>query len=140
MLTFFCGWKRKVGVVTLVMVCVLALGWLRSFDISDQLNSSLMPNEVFQSACGGVRWYSDARSIFPNPSLASTWSVSTSEWRPLSEAGEPVCIGFHFDQYEDGSISIGIPYWSLVIPMTAVSAYLLLSKPTTPKQPEQQSI
>src|SRR5580698_5128736 len=32
---FFRGWKRKVGVVTLLMACVLTVGWMRSWTITD---------------------------------------------------------------------------------------------------------
>lgn len=34
---YFRGWKRKAGVVTLVMACVCAAGWVRSLNFSDAL-------------------------------------------------------------------------------------------------------
>jgi hypothetical protein len=30
---FFKGWKRKIGVMTLLMACMLAAGWLRSLHV-----------------------------------------------------------------------------------------------------------
>jgi len=34
---FFHGWRRKIGVVTLVMACVLMVGWVRSPETCDLL-------------------------------------------------------------------------------------------------------
>jgi hypothetical protein len=41
MWTYFRGWKRKVGVATLVMAFVFSLGWIRSYDRRDFLNLRL---------------------------------------------------------------------------------------------------
>ena len=37
MLNFFKPWRRKAGCVTLVMACVLMVGWVRSFFLNDEL-------------------------------------------------------------------------------------------------------
>ena len=43
---FFQGWRRKVGVVTLVMACVLTAGWVRSFLIRDILSINVFPQQI----------------------------------------------------------------------------------------------
>ena len=35
MLHFFKDWRRTIGCVTLAMACVFAIGWLRSFSVTD---------------------------------------------------------------------------------------------------------
>src|SRR3954462_3489874 len=37
---FFRGWRRKLGVATLVMACVFAAGWVRSLFHRDNINLS----------------------------------------------------------------------------------------------------
>jgi hypothetical protein len=48
MLTFFHGWRRKMGVATLVMACVSMAGWVRSFQSVDtfKLNAPRSIEEV----------------------------------------------------------------------------------------------
>jgi len=51
---FFYGWKRMVGVLTLVMACVFAAGWVRSLmSIQDLLT---IPNSKFRSRIGQLIW------------------------------------------------------------------------------------
>src|SRR5436305_1198495 len=35
---FFKGWRRKLGVVTLLMVCLFTCGWIRSLSLSETLH------------------------------------------------------------------------------------------------------
>ena len=51
----FRGWKRKVGVVTLVLACVFMGLWLRSFTTTnDQI--TLWVNHSLYSHNGSVSW------------------------------------------------------------------------------------
>lgn len=34
---FFRGWKRKIGVLTLLLACALTTGWMRSFYVCDDI-------------------------------------------------------------------------------------------------------
>ena len=43
MRVFFKSWRRKIGVLTLVMACVFAAGWVRSFGNYDSLGLNCRP-------------------------------------------------------------------------------------------------
>jgi len=81
---FFKGWRRKIGVVTLVLACVFAVDWMRLADYS-----------VKEGRTSDVPW--------------------------LPTVMHP---------------QLGVPYGWIVLPLTLLSGYLLLSKPrlSKPKQ------
>ena len=80
------------GVVTLVVACVLAVGWVVSYVCEDQWDAFDM-----------TRHYSI----------------------------RPIRGMIYFDVIDNGQIPFWavIPYWSIVVPLAALSAWLLLSKP-----------
>jgi len=57
MLTFFHGWRRKMGVATLLVACVLAIGWLRSIKEFDGIYAGagdfVFVASMHQSICVG---------------------------------------------------------------------------------------
>lgn len=149
MVEFFEGWKRKVGFVTLVMACALSLGWVRSLYVTDLIvpnlwtansssNGSLIHARYFFSSLtpalplwdihrtSEIRDYSD---------LFSKWILPDRvDWR-FRACGFGIC-----DIADDQGLWVRlmiIPYWSIVIPLTALSAWLLLSKPRSAKPVEK---
>ena len=99
---FFHGWRRKAGCITLLVACIFGTGWVRSFHINDQ---------------------------FPFPSQNHTTFLLF-----VSKAGR--LVGLYVAIVKRGSPNVvsedtvyDIPYWSIVIPLTLLSAYLLISKP-----------
>jgi len=44
---FFKGWRRKAGCVTLVLACVMAVGWVRSQHFSDFIKYRIAPQHWF---------------------------------------------------------------------------------------------
>ena len=129
---FFKGWRRKIGVVTLVMACVFAAGWIRSFTITDEI-WTVTPNSVrygIASWQGGVeysklkyvavlkpQWGRAAQPIGGN-SKRTTQSPWVFHGRIESNNGGPTHLH-----------GLGVPYWSIVMPLTLLSAWLLFSKP-----------
>jgi hypothetical protein len=101
---FFKGWRRKTGVVTLMLACVFMACWVRSQTTYDVL--------------------------------------SVCDCSVLSYSGD-FCFDYyarpnsHPTKWESGAISrdmefVGVPYSFVVLPLTLLSAYLLLSKPRKP--------
>ena len=145
---FFKGWRRKIGVVALVLACVFAAGWLRSLTIRDVFTFKKDKLTIaFRSFEGGLGW----QRFTPTSSLASTGWRSDNNFK--FSFSDP---WWRFDNIDDdeidwrwdrGGFSFGaaskknpeflrrrlelwtIPYWSIVIPLTLLSAYLLLTKP-----------
>ena len=141
MWSFFHGWRRKTGCVTLVMACALAAMWVRSLSTIDvlALPASLL-NYTFVSGQGSfaatgnfvfnLRQDSreeNGRTIVrveirqivkqPNRKEFHWWKFNGSEFRLFRSSSE-----------SNGVIPM-VPYWSLVLPLTLISAYLILWKP-----------
>ena len=138
---FFKGWRRQVGVVTLVMACVFAMGWVRSNAIEDQIvrKSAALTQIEFFSSHGYLVWLSSSKPYVPAKSRLS-WSAIpahlngfkfNSYCKNTSWALRQIGFGIGNVEWSGGfnRIVLAIPYWSIVIPLTLASAFLLLSKP-----------
>jgi hypothetical protein len=117
---YFKGWRRRLGVVTLVMACVFAAGWVRCSLISEQLQIRISDSTVCAIASGkqSLSWlmynnagYSHPIRFYSASPPGKTYSLQTN-W--------PDPNNIHI---------IRLPYWSIVLPLTLLSAWLLLGKP-----------
>ena len=136
MFEYLRGWKRKAGVVTLVFACLSVTLWVRTLTACDIL---IMKWFSFGSLGGvfviivktfrGVPWYTVA---WQNTNATDIDSVLSDDdewrWRVLG-------FGFVTSKAADTSV-LFFPYWSIVIPLTALSAWLLLSKRRQPTKLE----
>ena len=127
--TFFHGWRRQAGVVTLVMALALMSGWIRSLSVTDSC----------QLPVGG-RW--QAGCVSHRGRFSCGWTdlegAMDYEWRTVPNHG-PIALrirGLYFDftggqaPNPSGKLSPHIiPYWCVVLPLTLLSAYLILWKP-----------
>ena len=144
---FFRSWRRKVGVVTLVMACVLMAGWVRSFTfvegvaipIGIKMSASLVSNDsslVWLTQDGGdflmfphftSRRFSEIDDrIFENPFFQWRWKWGGFGFGASVEGSKQ--IGNQMIVMAPGSLVV-IPFWSIVISLTILAAFLLLSKP-----------
>ena len=129
---FFKGWRRKAGLVTLAMACLLAVGWMRSYVVEDRL---AFTNGDFRHAIssfqGNVGWDHWLNSP---PVDGFGWS---SGWRNLNAPISPRPTYYRAPpgsplgqlQFE----SRAVPYWPFVVPLTPLSAWLILGKPRKAK-------
>ena len=162
MLDFFKGWRRKVGALTLVMACVFAMGWVRSRHIEDRLlmrptKSTLVLLKTNDSGYLFVVAHNSEEHI---RQFVPGWTCRNaphfhSEGLPeddldFSDGSWHIWkCGFLIGESDDYShLGISspakfciIPKWSIIIPLTLLSAYLLLTKsrPATRVLPESQS-
>lgn len=161
--SYFKPLRRKIGVVTLVMACLFAAGWVRSSVVQDHaqicyqrsahdLNSNggrfqwdcYRDPEVIRFGYGppSFNWQTYERN---QPAIDTHWGRSRTNWQ-CGWLGVKVCYGkvhtHSGEVHTAGGIvfvnprmlnirSLEVPYWSIVIPLTLLSAYLLLSKPRT---------
>ena len=160
---FFKPWRRKIGVVTLAMACVFMGGWMRSLRKADTTAISISKNSLIQlisrektlairkcNSAFAVRGIADRadRIILvaaEQPPTPTPRDVSFSfDERALSESGNPYkwtiqSCGVRIGCVEDPTYSLRasmwvFPYWSLISPLTILSAYLLLSEPRSEKK------
>ena len=149
---FFKPWRRKIGCVTLIMACVFAAGWVRSLAIADvsDLSGRYLPKTTsfFQmaSTSRGIEF----RRIWPK--RQGDYSNRSWGWRSSPIQQEVRSRDFEFEvEWAKSLCGVGIEggswgkpymrpglmrimiihYWSIVIPLTLISSWLLLSKPRT---------
>ena len=155
---FFYGWRRKIGCVTLVMACVFMSGWVSSIRASHAIAYSVTDTSLTQltsrDATLTFRWIlsefpvrgfygnNDKLLLVTPPNVHGVLSVPIDE-PTLTIVGNE----FHWILLA-GRLKIGnvvakvfplrifvciVPYWLIAIPLTFVSAYLLLVKPRIAK-------
>jgi hypothetical protein len=147
----FKGWRRKFGVLMLALACVSAGGWVRSLGSRDELNiwTGHLEMHQFTSSPMGISWTKErnlpsnigmfsgkfgliAFQTFPND-IYDPFRYSKAHWHT-------VWCGFQFAEATINPPSRGelviwiIPYWSLTIPLTFISLFLLLPRPASQKQ------
>ena len=134
------------------MACVLMVGWVRSEYVHDGIFCYLpaQMNEigvisyrskiyfwkqtfVYQLPKGGPLVWNSHRLPHRGLMLAATDLQWT--WRLC---GFGVCYDKLATEVGDRMISFAIPYWACTVPLTLLSAYLLLSKPRAAKPPVAQ--
>ncbi|WP_010584280.1 hypothetical protein [Schlesneria paludicola] len=143
---FFGGWKRKLGVVTLLLACLFMGGWFRSSVNTDQLTIRVDDHTVYWIISGShvLGWIQvHSEDAFPE-------TVKT-RWEPWAKS--PFSAVYTIWWKDNGSARTGgsftkstarpnthliIPYPVIVLPLTALSAWLLLSKPRFAKHREPQ--
>jgi len=152
---FFRGWKRKVGVVTLLMACVFAGGWLRSEMNDEVVNCAFWEtNHAIRSFDGKIQfrraaphygtiflsWDSIKASHKIEPKQDweddedDDWKNYNILWRTDLVYGFHYGVGTH-KKFEARRLELwNIPYWSITITLTALSAFLLIKKPKTSTQ------
>jgi hypothetical protein len=146
---FFKGWRRKIGIVTLLMALVGMAGWVRG---GLSVDFVWYPTAKFgysiESLHGLVRLTRGTPVASGMPVQFGSESLSLSPHLKFDDYGKPLpfdprekldiewqsnWFAFSFGTAKiKGSIAkiemFLIPYWSIVIPMTVLSAYLLLTK------------
>jgi hypothetical protein len=117
---FFHGWRRKVGVAALVMACVLGCIWYRSTLIGDRFSiAGYVGVSQFGSISLGYQpEFSSMPPLFQSHILnktvkiklpgGGTMTVSNPRW---THVGQEILL------------------WPLVVPLSLLSAYLILWQP-----------
>ena len=148
---FFKPLRRKIGLVSLLIACAFSGLWVRSLYVSDLVSRLTGTSFHFlSSSMGDFRWQSDFQKDLIDPRLRNQgwrtfihpdalqipdeFSQSSTKWR--WQFG-PAIIG-KTELYGTTSFHLRFSYWSIIIPLTLLSAWLLLSKtrqnPSTPPQ------
>jgi len=127
---FFKPWRRKAGCVTLVLACAFAAGWVRSLFICDVL---FVHRYVFGSNNGLLTWVlcqdqGESYSYRAKKLEPVFLTLIDVEW---SSGWDKFRIGAGRNGNPTGNrVKFAIaPYWSVVLSLTVLSAYLLLAKP-----------
>ena len=142
---FFKGWRRKAGLVTLGIAVAGMVVWMRSLAVNDVVlwRANGIASGV-SSVAGGVSW-----TTYTSPAHSSEdywWGSTAIETRPshgwwqakneCDTIWEWQSLGFCFGAAlhpfygtPERAAYWLVPYWSLVLPLTLLSAWLILVKP-----------
>lgn len=150
---FFKGWRRKAGLVTLVMALILEGAWMRSLYGTDLLTcgaSGTTTRVIVKN--GFVAWcikFRDPPERFelskwtwqrrPNRGHAGLHPITDeiSEWTDFDVGGrffrQYLRFGIVFDEFRNDNHALHkicvVPCWPIALPLTLLSIYLLVSKP-----------
>ena len=147
MADYFRPSRRRLGGIMLGLACVFASGWIRSLTTTDALGFG-EPNayNVVVSTKAEIRW----AKITPGLNrIGFEWSTSPPveeesefHWQESKIEWRQAFCGFDFGSGVSASLPNHhtqrwvIPYWSIVVPLTLISAGLLLSKRRQPAKIE----
>lgn len=134
MCEYFRPLRRKIGLVTLVLSCVLTCAWVRSEFAIDTLTFPVGSESMmsFSSQTGRFLWFSwIQKDHHPNEPIGWTSQRRNFEDHPVGDGWE-----FPFESRVSKGWKYGGPkkkywiiwYWAVVIPFTLLSASLLMSK------------
>jgi hypothetical protein len=143
---FFKGWRRKIGVATLVVTLVLMGGWVNSLSEIDQF--CVAENDrtlhVLYSCPAGIGWtrlhettgtplYGMPMDRFHVETFHSTSFnvIYPFDWKDTNWGSQSFGIRtgtvFYDEPPKTRELRISIiQYWLLVVPLTAISAWLLV--------------
>jgi hypothetical protein len=122
---FFKPWRRKIGCVTLVMALVFMLGWVRSLVVQDDIWIVVEDGTRYglKSWEGGIEYLKmDIGNSFPHFGRRAIVFRKKRATQPLWILRDSMLAN-------DTRVLVnwvGFPYWSIVIPLTLLSAYLIL--------------
>jgi hypothetical protein len=149
MMGYFKPLRRKVGCVTLMLACVLAVGWVRSYLKKERRIVAFQGTQSFTSFVSdrtGLFWIRlERQPPLPAAVLVDAADVSVN-FLSAKAVERQIETNWYWDRFgfdwgeqeKDANFSIGritfwkIPHWP-IIPLTLLSAWLLLSKPRKPK-------
>ena len=114
---FFKPWRSKSGCVTLMMACGLSIAWLSSDIVNDCVYFG--PTYGILSDRGCLHWWRIDEGILPPNRKAQMWINSEGWW--VQDLG----------QIHEVKPVWSVSYWSMTVPLTLLSAYLLLWAPRT---------
>ncbi len=135
---FFRGWRRKAGVMTLVMATVFLGAWVRNVVVTDQFELVIGDStNYFTSTEGYFRWTRHAQIIVGDPSVMWYSVPHGSPWQPLDEqAAIEWRWRWNWCLFDFGSglfrgvalVEWTLPCW-IGFPLTGLSAALLILSP-----------
>lgn len=137
--TFFHGWRRKIGVMTLVIACAFAGLWARSYYFSDTMFLSATDvGHMLESTNGSILWTSIPAPFEKTVSFSKQTAAPERLEDYYGVKWQFLWMGFGVGQLRFRILDSVwcIPHWSIVIPLTLLSAYLMLSRPR-PKKPAE---
>lgn len=145
---FFKGWQRKLGCIFLLMALAVMGAWIRSehiYDICFWLREKSAHTQY--STLGHFFWRSEFYEAPIDPSTRVSWkwqSLSGQDGRYLLDQYSSIGFkwGWSFGGLQCSKYEVAggthywliIPYWMVAVPLTLLSAWLILWKARAKQQ------
>jgi hypothetical protein len=124
---FFKGWRRKAGCVALVMACLSATGLVRSCIATDCVELQTEQRFFGVCSCRAYLIFVTCNETRDNQPFVN-WEIGGIE--PIEHDDSSGSMIYTWvTPHRTPNECLLIPYWSLVLPLTLLSAYLILWKP-----------
>ncbi len=161
---FFKGWRRKTGLVTLAMACVLMVAWMRSLLVEDLVLQVGQSQTYFTSGNGSIQWdqithtsgqpISDGdaplrweiRRLPDHDGVTLPIKEDRVQWRREGLGFRIVVAEYplypkhsEWTEFQMRRGRWAVSYSSVTIPLTLLSAWLILIKPRKAKETPQIS-
>ncbi|MFO1044715.1 MAG: hypothetical protein U0941_23325 [Planctomycetaceae bacterium] len=136
---FFHGWRQKAGCVALTMELVVFAAWMRSYNSPDSIGEKQTPwlishdgIIVLASQSGPYNypliwdWYGFYTT---DPAIFAQGYRREFEWKCVSRRGS---VGLELGCHEFSGYAVDwlrVPYWTILLPISLLSANLILGKP-----------
>jgi hypothetical protein len=118
---FFGRWRQRTGLTALAVSCAILAAWIRSSVSQDSLELNLGRGETLQLV-SAKQSLSVSRMAGRSPvEFTFEWSLGDGKFRGVFPPGRSVLRGPSF-----GYDVMSVPYIALVVPFSAISAWLLL--------------
>ena len=133
---FFKPWRRTIGAVTLVVASMFMGGWVRSLTAFDLLNWRTNDKSIYFvfSNRGRLSWEGLQETHPAQITLSSFYLTGDATSHDFLENVQVVKWHWKSCGFEFGETTLRItgwrkafrviPYWSIVLPLTLLSAYL----------------
>ena len=143
----FKPWRRKIGVVTLVMACAMMAGWVRSIHNYDVVEcfpceTIIMRLNSWDGNLCYVHCITEKVTIWSSFGLSTTVVESFENDFPFDKQFTKtrwvwrlgrIGVATSMDDESDSITAVVAPYWLIAFPLALLSAWLLLSKPRPAK-------
>ena len=136
---FFKSWRRRIGVVTLMMACLFMAGWVRTFSQEDLVGISFSSQSLVfvESAEQTIGFGMERGNGRPIWDIFPFWQTSpSSRVKPLDDIQHvkwgvqwhDFGIGGNDQDYPDNLLlEVHAPYSFFVLPLTLISLWLFCS-------------
>ena len=138
---YFRPLRRKGGVITVAVACLLAGGWARSTIVADSFEFTTVRGGAihqFASEYGAIQWRCCRTSGYMSPEWSSRRIIENPNGHFIDREFSHLILRYADDSSWSGNACR--PYWLVVIPLTLLSASLLLSKPRSKPTATQQTV
>jgi hypothetical protein len=163
--SFFQGWYRKIGLMTLLLALVFVSGWVRSFITGDyvtfpvrkqkadagvrfiqsglaSLNGMVLWDTMYEESTDLDDYDIDVGSAYPTLGTAPANKPNLNDprlkWR-WRWHGLGVC---DFDEERSEGVwgrTLVVPYWIVSVPLTLISGWFFLPNSTKSNEPEKEA-